>query len=139
MSRRDTSSNFSVFARTLRLYSVLCQGIREKDRLRVGMIQPAEIAGAKCPSGRPRDGVLLWVIGLAQKGVKHFLSAGLFAARRGLDRDEYGTEFLSPAPGHQPSTANAHALGIRAQEAQAARGFGTRLRHRPDLKTAIGV
>ena len=52
----------------------------------------------------------LRVIGLAEIGVEHLLSAGLFAAGCGLDRDKYGIDLLSQAPGSRLSTPNAPVL-----------------------------
>jgi hypothetical protein len=63
--------------------------------------------------------VLLRVIGIAEVGVEHLLSAGLLAASRGLDRDKYGIDHFHKLRVLYFQYPTPLCLGIDAQESQA--------------------
>src|SRR5277367_1073881 len=89
--------------------------------------------------GGVHTGVSLWVIGLAEIGGKHLLSAGLFAASSGFDCDKYGTDFLHKIRVVHLQHPAPLTFGNHPQEAQATRRVPVGFRRRPDLETMLCI
>src|SRR5580765_2655549 len=87
----------------------------------------------------PGRDIPLSVVGLAQVGVQHLLSAGVPAAGTGLDGDKCGTDLLYELRVPHPQDPTPLCLGIHAQETQAARRVLICSRHCPDLETTLRV
>jgi hypothetical protein len=94
------------------------RGVRQAEKLTVA-VREEKIPRLSYICGRYR---LLRMIGFPQVGVEHLLSAGLLAARRGLDRDKNGIDLLHQLWVLHFQHPTPLRFGIHAQQTQGARG-----------------